>query len=180
MAILLHIVVVMADTVIVADSVVVFVEAVTDNISEIVLAAGKQISNLPTGVRLSYLALMKHKDLYHIKWLRNKIGYISTTDLTDYFPLILSLKPRIPYVDPIREDNTIPRVCFATTLAGAVGSLGLPNESQFYLGIYKPILPIEIHTNIRVHDAEKWGEVWSLRPVLAELKKIIYPGDLIY
>lgn len=119
------------------------------------------------------------KDLYHIKWLRDKFDYISTTDLAQYFPLFLILKPHIPYADPIREDIVTPRVCFATTLAGAMGSLGLERENKFYLGVYQPIHFIEIHKPFKVHDAEKWGEVWSLRPVLAELRKIIIPGELL-
>ena len=124
---------------------------------------------------------MKYKDLYHIKILRNKFDYISTTDLSDYFPLTLVLKPQIPYVDPNREDSITPRVCFAKTLIGAVGSLGLQRKSQLYLGIYKPIRLVRaFNPGIRVHDAEKWGEVWSLGPVIAELQKIILPGDLIY
>jgi hypothetical protein len=68
----------------------------------------------------------------------------------------------------------------ATTLVGAIGSLGLKQIDEFYLGIYKPIHPIEIFSpGIRVHDAEKWGEVWSLRPVVAELQRIIIPGEFI-
>lgn len=121
------------------------------------------------------------KDLFHIKWLRNKTDFISTTDLSIYFPLHLTLKPNIPHTDPTREDAITPRVCFSTSLAGSVGSLGLSHSNAFYLGIYKPINPIEIfYPGSKVHDAEKWGEVWSLRPVFAELQRIIIPGELLY
>lgn len=119
-------------------------------------------------------------DLYHIKILRNKFDYISTTELADYFPLQLILKPRIPYADPMREDTVTPRVCFATTLAGSIGSLGLSERNSSYLGIYKPVEPMDIYNPMsRVHDAEKWGEVWSLRPVLVELQKIVMPGEML-
>lgn len=123
--------------------------------------------------------IARSRNLFHIKWLRNKFDYISTTDLADYFPTQLILKPQIPKADPLREDTITPRVCLATTLAGAAGSLGLARHNKFYLGIYMPAKLVEVYTPSFVHDAEKWGEVWSLRPVLAELQKIIIPGEML-
>lgn len=119
-------------------------------------------------------------DLYHIKWLRNKFDFISTTELFEYFPLTLILKPQIPKADSNREDIITPRVCFALTLSGAIGSLGLQRENIFYLGVYKSTADIAIYDPAsKVHDAEKWGEVWSLRPVMVELQKIIIPGEML-
>jgi len=137
-----------------------------------------------------------YQDLYHIRWPHGKevatknIGFKSTEELDKEFPLTLVLRPRIPGVDPKREDATTPRVSFSTTLTGARGSLGLgETNGPFYIGIYKPAQAIDVYyptsdtppedRKFYVHDAKAHGEVWSLRPVTVELQKIIAPGDLI-
>lgn len=136
------------------------------------------------------IARSRISNLFHIKWPRNKVGYQSTTELAIEFPLILVLKPNIPGADPNREDIITPRVSLAMTLDGAIGSLGLADIKASYIAIYKSIKPIEVIHPISgippkskrfyVHDAEKWGEVWSLRPVIVELQKIILPGEKLY
>ena len=130
---------------------------------------------------------IKTDNLYHIKWPRNKSGYRSIGDLSEEFPLTIILKPNIPNIDPSREDSTTPRISFATSIEGAYGSLGISNISdRFYLGVYKPSRPVDVFYPLNaplkdkkfyVHDAEKWGEVWSLRPVIAELYKIVAPWE---
>lgn len=148
-----------------------------------------KVSNLDVAGSMP-VARSRTERLFHIKLLRNKIDYISTTELAEYFPLTLVLKPQIPKVDPNREDTVTPRVSFSTTIIGAYGSLGIQDKTPLYLGIYQPVRSIEVYHPLSgippkdkkfyVHDAKNWEEVWSLRPVIVELQKIITPIEVVH
>jgi hypothetical protein len=135
------------------------------------------------------------KELFHIrlphgKELANKKNiWKSQDELGHEFPLTITLRPQIP--NATMEDNTTPRVSLSRSIRGAAGSLGLRDinpDTMPHFGIYavessiEIVEPFDIPTpnNIfYVHDAKKWQEVWSLRPVIANLIRIVAPGEKI-
>ncbi len=131
--------------------------------------------------------------LYHIRIDQDNVSWRSLEELDKIFPLTTTLHPRIPSVDANREDSDTPRVCLAQSIKGAAGSIDLNKISTSYVSIYITNNPIEIvvpfndkdvdrprDNKFYVHDAGKWGEVWSLRPVRMERLTIVAPGYNIY
>ena len=123
---------------------------------------------------------------------RKSARWLDREEVDSVLPPSMVLLPRVPRVgDPTREDDVTPRVCFARTIGGAVTALGLSGKvSEFYVGVYVPERPIEVFepfsspepgfgNRFYVWDAAQNGEVWSLRPVRAELSRVVRPGEPI-
>lgn len=82
-----------------------------------------------------------------------------------------TLLPRVPQngcVSAGLEDAVTPRVCFCTSIEGALGALA--NDSIPYGRVYNVYIPtrrLHVHwpTVYQVPDAILTGEVWCLEPV---------------
>lgn len=137
------------------------------------------------------------KHLFHIRSPhgkeldKKKNVWKNQEDLDKEFPPTLILRPKIPNAS--KEDNTTPRVSLSRSISGAAGSLGLGHTNPLtmpHLGIYAPEAPIEVIEPLNkplpgydnmfyVHDAKQWGEVWSLKPVVVNLIRVVAPGEKI-
>lgn len=109
---------------------------------------------------------------------------------------MFTLTPRIPRhaIDLEEEDFTTPRVCLAPSIKNAMSALCLDIDDK-PMFVYATVGPVqivkpqggEIPLNIcelskdqrgvalkgRVPDANRTGEVWSLKPVTVECVKVI-------
>jgi hypothetical protein len=165
----------------------VFVEAVDDT-----WESGVRPGSVPVGLKRERTA-----DLYHVSPVYGDEPLDEAPTFTPRVPENVATAPgessEPGYLDngfSSLEDSTNPRVSFASTLEGALASVG--HQPNYAYAVYMPVGPIEvIYPSAKplpqfsdqpdpsmwyTHDAEEHGEVWALQPVKLKLVQVI-PSD---
>ena len=107
-----------------------------------------------------------------------KLYFLSETNMDDKI-----LAPRIPdnfFTRNGYEDNTTNRVCFSTSIDGALKALSMNcKDKDFYVHrpMYSTKLEVLQPTTEQVPDCEITGERWIIRPVKLECVGLIRVRD---